>query len=103
MYIDIGAKKLFAAEKDGRKIAVEVKSFSGKSEMTELEKSLGQFFLYRYVLERDQTGRELFLAIREEIYNELFLTPDGVKFVETEDIKIIVFDEIKEEILQWIR
>ncbi len=30
-YIDISADEVFAAEKEGRKIAVEVKSFVGKS------------------------------------------------------------------------
>lgn len=29
-YVDLGAQKLFAAEKEGRKIAVEVKSFLNK-------------------------------------------------------------------------
>lgn len=31
MYVDIGAEKLIGAEKDGRKIAVEIKSFLGIS------------------------------------------------------------------------
>ena len=31
LYIDLGAEKVIAAEKDGRKIAVEIKSFLGTS------------------------------------------------------------------------
>ncbi|CAN5784388.1 hypothetical protein BH20ACI4_BH20ACI4_24830 [soil metagenome] len=31
-FVDIAAEKIFIAEKEGRKIAVEVKSFIGKSE-----------------------------------------------------------------------
>jgi len=40
-YIDIAAEKVFIAEKEGRKIAVEVKSFVGKSNLSELEKAVG--------------------------------------------------------------
>lgn len=35
-YVDIAAEKLFIAEKEGRKIAVEVKSFVGQSDIVEL-------------------------------------------------------------------
>ena len=35
MYIDLGAEKLIAAEKNSRKIAVEIKSFLGSLAITE--------------------------------------------------------------------
>jgi hypothetical protein len=41
MYVDLGAEQLIAAEKDLRKIAVEVKSFLGPSEMADLERAIG--------------------------------------------------------------
>ena len=34
MYIDLGAAKIIAAEKDGQKIAVEIKSFIGSSNLS---------------------------------------------------------------------
>jgi hypothetical protein len=40
MYVDLGAERLLAAEKGERKIAVEVKSFLGPSEMSDLEQSV---------------------------------------------------------------
>ncbi len=46
LFVDLGAEKLLAAEKEGRRIAVEVKSFSGHSEMNDLENALGQYVLY---------------------------------------------------------
>ncbi|MGB7519411.1 MAG: element excision factor XisH family protein, partial [Spirulinaceae cyanobacterium] len=49
-YVDLGAMKLIAAEKEERKIAVEIKSFVGKSDIEELEKALGQYVLYYDVL-----------------------------------------------------
>ncbi len=47
MYIDLGAKKLIAAEKGERKIAVEIKSFISKSEINDLENALGQYICMR--------------------------------------------------------
>lgn len=51
--IDIIADKVFVAEKEGRKIAVEVKSFVGKSNLSELEKAVGQFIIYRFAMRRE--------------------------------------------------
>jgi hypothetical protein len=51
-YVDIAAEKVFIAEKEGRKIAVEVKSFVGKSNLCELEKAVGQFIIYRLTDEK---------------------------------------------------
>ncbi len=101
-YVDIAAEKIFVAEKEGRKIAVEVKSFVGKSDIVELEKALGQFRLYRLALRKKESERELFLAIPKEVYNELFVNPDGMELIESEDLKIIVFDKIEEEIVRWV-
>jgi hypothetical protein len=39
-YVDLGAERLLAAEKGTRKIAVEVKSFLGLSEMEDLERAI---------------------------------------------------------------
>ncbi len=65
MYVDLGAELLLAAEKGARKIAVEVKTFGGLSEMDDLEKAIGQFVLYHDVLARVEPDRELYLAIPE--------------------------------------
>jgi hypothetical protein len=37
MYVDLGAERLFSAEKEGQRIAVEIKTFGGISEMLALE------------------------------------------------------------------
>ena len=43
VYVDLGAERPFAAEKDGKKIAVEVKSFRGASDLRDYENALGQY------------------------------------------------------------
>ena len=50
VFIDLGAEQLLAAERHGRKIAVEVKSFVGRSDVDDLEKALGQYILYHDIL-----------------------------------------------------
>jgi len=50
MFVDLGAERLLAAEKGQRKIAVEVKSFLGLSEMEDLEQAIGQYIVYHDVL-----------------------------------------------------
>jgi hypothetical protein len=44
-YIDILADEIFVAEKEGRKTAVEVKSFIGKLNLSEFEKRSGNYHL----------------------------------------------------------
>jgi hypothetical protein len=46
LFVDIGAERFLGAEQGGRRIAVEVKSFVGGSEVRELEVALGLFVLY---------------------------------------------------------
>lgn len=101
-YIDIIADEVFIAEKEGRKIAVEVKSFVGKSTLTDFERAVGQFIVYRFAMRKKETERELFLAVELKVYNEFFVNPDVIELIEGEDLKIVVFDEFKEVIVRWI-
>jgi hypothetical protein len=102
MYVDLGAEQLLAAEKGERKIAVEVKSFLGPSEMADLERAVGQFIIYRRVLSRAEPDRALFLAIDEEVYDNLFKEPIGTLLLEDPFIQLIVFDPKTETIRQWV-
>jgi len=102
LYVDLGAEKLLAAEKGGRRIAVEVKSFVGKSEIEDLERALGQFILYRSIMELDFPDRELYLAVREVIFTEIFEEPIGKVLLDKGLVQLIVFDDTKEEIRRWM-
>lgn len=66
MYVDLGAERLLTAEKEGRKIAVELKSFVSPSEINDLQNALGQYCLYHSVLQRNEPERRLYLAIHRE-------------------------------------
>lgn len=52
VYIDLAAEEAIAAEKEGRKIAVEVKSFASGSNISEFHTALGQFLNYRIAINR---------------------------------------------------
>jgi hypothetical protein len=102
LFVDFGAEKLLSAEKNGRKIAVEVKSFVGLSEIEDLKNALGQYVLYRNALALAEPERELFLAIREAVFSKLFIEPDAQFLLKNEKLRLIVFDSAEEKISQWI-
>lgn len=102
VYIDLGAEQIIAAEKIERKIAVEIKSFVGESEVEDLKNALGQYILYHDILLRTQPDRILYLAIRESTYVDIFEEPIGEILLENHRVKLIIFDPKKEETVKWI-
>ncbi len=102
LFVDLGAEAPIAAEKGGRKIAVEVKSFLGDSEMRDLEQALGQYALYRFLLDRDDPERALFLAVSGEVFVRLFDDADGRDLVAAQGVRLLVFDATKGVVTQWI-
>ena len=90
-----------AAEKAGKRVAVEVKSFLGASPMRDLELALGQFLLYRSILEEQEPDRLLFLAIPDEAA-AIFDEPVGQLLIVKHLIQAVIFDPQKEEVLRWI-
>jgi hypothetical protein len=100
--IDLGAERLIAAEKGARKIAVEIKSFLSRSRVDDLEDALGQLWLYRYLLNRHQPERELFLAVSQNVYDDFISQPHVAEFLEAESVRLLVFDPQTEEVVEWI-
>ncbi|MEM8721591.1 MAG: XisH family protein [Cyanobacteria bacterium P01_G01_bin.39] len=102
LYVDLGVEKLIAAQKDNQKIAVEIKSFISPSPIKDLENALGQYVLYQNILQSTDSERILYLAIREEVYNDLFAEPIGQLLLNNKQIKLITFDSDKQELVGWI-
>ncbi|HEY9812746.1 MAG TPA: XisH family protein [Candidatus Sericytochromatia bacterium] len=101
VYVDLGAEKLFAAEKEGRKIAVEVKSFVNPSPVNDLENALGQYILYSKILEEEQPERVIYLAIPLNVFRDIFSEPIGQILLRKTDLRLLVFDPKKEVIVEW--
>jgi hypothetical protein len=102
LYADLGAEKPFAAEKFGRQIVVEIKVFGSPSPVTELERAVGQYGIYRTFLERVSPERELFLAIAHDVYEDFFLQPAVQDIVAAHAMHLLVFEPVTEEVVQWI-
>jgi XisH protein len=102
VFIDLGAEQLLAAERHGRKIAVEVKSFVGRSDVDDLEKALGQYILYHDILTQREPDRVLYLAAHEEVFFGIFEEAIGRLLLENQRVKLLVFDRREEVILRWI-
>ena len=100
--IDLAAEQLLAAERDQDKIAVEIKSFIGTSAISDFHTALGQFLNYRIMLEVNEPDRKLYLAVPFETYQTFFQSRFAQVAIERYQLKLIIYDPIMEEIIQWI-
>ncbi|MGK7904186.1 MAG: element excision factor XisH family protein [Hormoscilla sp.] len=99
--IDLGCKKLLAAENATHKIAVEVKSFVGRSAVSEFHTAVGQFLNYRLALELLASERVLYLAVPADIYQDFFTDEFVQAVLQRYQIKVLVFNVQKQEITLW--
>lgn len=103
MQIDLGAEKIIAAERGNEKIAVEIKSFIGSSNISEFHTALGQFLNYRVALEEQQPDRVLYLAVPQGAYKAFFNLPFVETVIERFQLSLLVYDPNNEVILTWKR
>ena len=103
LFIDLGAERLVTAERDGERIAVEVKSFLGRSAVQDLKEALGQFVLYEDALRLapKHADRVLFLAVHEPVYTEVFGSDIGHLVLTMRRVRLVVFDVVQEVVTQW--
>lgn len=102
VYIDLAAERPIAAEKEGRKIAVEIKSFVGQSVVRDMEQAVGQYILYQGLLEETEYERTLYLAIDNETYQSVFQRVGFQLIIKKNKIHILVIHINTQEISQWI-
>lgn len=102
VYIDLAAEYPIAAERNGEKIAVEIKSFLGRSALRELEVALGQYLFYHRLLSFAEPERKLYLAIDDEIYRNLFQRPAIQDVINAEQIPLLVVNPSTEVIVTWL-
>jgi hypothetical protein len=101
MYIDLGAEKILAAEREEEKIAVEVKSFVSPSATTEFSTALGQFLKYQLALEEEQPQRLLYLAVPFDTYRSFFTLELPSLLIQRYQVRLIIFDPEEEIIVKW--
>ena len=103
LLIDVGAEQTIAAERGTERIAVEIKRFLKLSPIQDLKEALGQYILYADVMAEspEHSDRTLYLAIREEVYNDVFDDAQTLRILRRRSICLVIFNPIEEEILQW--
>ncbi|MCC5622350.1 XisH family protein [Nostoc sp. CHAB 5715] len=100
--IDLAAEQLLGAEKEGQKIAVEIKSFISPSNVSEFHTALGQFLNYRDALDKIEPERQLYLAVRVPIYESFFQRKFITSAVAKYQLRLIIYDVQEEVIRQWL-
>jgi hypothetical protein len=102
LYADLAAERPIAAERDGVRIVVEIKSFIGASKLQDLKVALGQYDIYRSFLKIVAPDRKLYVAVSQDAYKEFFSKEAIQLIVENHPLPLIVVNLGKEEIEQWI-
>jgi hypothetical protein len=101
LYVDLGAEKFIGAEKEGEKIAVEIKSFTAPSNISEFHTAIGQFMNYRVALEEQKSDRVLYLAVPLTTYETFFNLQFIQVVIQRYQIKLIIYDPLNEVIALW--
>ncbi len=103
LQIDLAAESAIAAQRGSEKIAVEIKSFVGDSDISAFHTALGQYLNYCQALEEQEPDRIVYLAIPVETYQDFFQLPFIQRTLRRYQIKLIIYDPKQEEIKQWIK
>ena len=102
LYVDLAAERLIGAERGERRIAVEIKSFSGPSEMADLHTAVGQFVVYREVLAELDPQRQLYLAVPESVRAEVFEAGIAKMMLARQIHRLLSYDAARKEVVRWI-
>jgi hypothetical protein len=112
LFVDLGAVEahtlnhidgqFLGAQREGKKIAIEIKAFRGKSVIARLEEAIGQYVLYRLLLNKVDPAREIYLAVTDVIFEKIFSEPIGEVVINDLPLQLLIVDSEKAEIQQWI-
>jgi len=98
LWIDIQARK----EDRSLTILVEVKGFENMPSPVEyLAAAIGKYALYKAALHLLASDVPLYLAVPIQAYNGILDEPLGQQMVESLQVRLLVFDPEREEIILW--
>jgi hypothetical protein len=101
-FVDIGAERLIGAERGTERIAVEIKGFTGPSEVTELHRATGQYILYERILRQIDPERTVVLAVPDDVLRSVFLKDLGELLVQDGVLRVFGYDSENEEVTRWL-
>ncbi|WP_341739747.1 XisH family protein [Microcoleus sp. CAWBG640] len=102
LYADLAAEKPIAAERQGQKIVVEIKSFIGRSLMYDFHDALGQYIVYRNLIQLTAPEYTLYLGIDDIVYQDFFKRKSIQLITKENRLLLMTVEMEKEEIIQWI-
>jgi hypothetical protein len=82
-------------------IFVEVKDLSSASMVETFALAVGKFVLYRTVLKQIGNDSPLYLSVPVHVADDFLNDELGKLIVNVENVNLIVFDPIREEIVRW--
>ncbi len=71
------------------------------SNMAGLENALGQYILYRNIIEELEPDRTLYLAVHEEVFATIFEESLGQMLIRKNHLKLLIFSKTEEVIVKW--
>ena len=103
LFVDLGAERMaLAAERGGRKIAVEIQSFLNPSPVRDLQEAVGQYDVYRAILAEADPDRRLYLAVPSRVHETLLSERFGQLIITSLALRVLVFDHQQQRVVQWI-
>lgn len=101
--VDLGAEKVIGAEKENKKIAVEIKSFLASSFAYEFHRVIGQYVNYLFNLQEIEKDRILFLAVPLRIWDTEFQRKGIQVSIKNLKVKFIIYNISTKKIEKWIK
>ena len=102
---DVYPEKLIGAEKEERKIAVEVKSFLEESKVCAFYQAFGQFLICQMAFDYNViTDRELFLAAGLDVYDSFLMKQQMVEdAIEKHELNLVIVDMKTKQVAKWVK
>jgi len=101
LYVDLGAERIIAAERQNEKIAVEIKSFLSGSAVSEFHTALGQYLNYRLLMREQYIEYSLYLAIPLSTFDSFFQLPFVQATIQQHLINLLIYIPEEEAIAKW--
>jgi len=102
LFVDLGASGFIGVQQGNKQIAIEIKQFRGQSQVADLEQAIGQYSLYRILLNQIDPERDLYLVISETTYSDIFEEPIGKLAIAEIPLKLVIVNLSSKEITEWI-
>lgn len=101
--IDLESEPVILAEKEGEKIAVEVKSFTQAAIRMAFYEALGQYLGYSMAMKEVDVAQNFYLAISKEIRHHLEDYSIIKQSIKEQKVKLLIFDLATQKIIEWIK